>query len=96
MLLLGDAGERGARLALAAGAQQHDLVAVEIGELVLVEVAEALRQVAGVDGDVDDAMQGAAGDDQLAARRLRRLGDGFDARDVGGERRHGDAAAAPS
>ena len=68
MLLLGDAGERGARLALAAGAQQHDLVAVEVGELVLVEVAEALRQVAGLDGDVDDAMQGAAGDDQLAAR----------------------------
>ena len=39
MLLLGDAGERGARLALAAGAQQHDVAALEIAELVLVEVA---------------------------------------------------------
>ncbi len=74
MLLLGDARQRRARLALAAGAQQYDVAAVEVGELVLVEVAEALRQVAGVDGDLDHAVQGAAGDDELpvgGAARLR-------------------------
>ena len=39
VLVLGDARQRGARLALAAGAQQHDLAARQIAELLLVEIA---------------------------------------------------------
>ena len=96
VLLLGDARERGARLALAAGAQQHDVAAVEVGELVLVEVLEALRQVAGIDGDLDHAVQRAPRNDELAAGRPRRVGHAFDARHVGGERRHRDAALGAS
>ena len=66
-------------------------LAVEVAELVLVEIAEALRQVAGLHRHLDDAMQGAAGDDQLAAGGVRGIGHGADAGDVGGERRHRDA-----
>ena len=40
VVVFGDAGERGAGLALAAGAQQQNLVGLQIGELVLVERRE--------------------------------------------------------
>ena len=92
MLVLGDAGEGGARLALAAGAQGTISARLQEAELVLVEIAEVLRQVAGVDRDLDDAVQRAARDDELAPGRLRGVGHALDAGDVGGKRRHRDPA----
>ena len=61
MLLFRDARERRTLLALAAGAQEDDVAPRQRLELVLVEKAEALRQVAGIDGDLDHAVQRAAG-----------------------------------
>ncbi len=63
-------------------------------ELLLVEVAEALRQIAGVDCDIDHAVERAARNDQLAAGRAGRVGDRFDARDVRGKGRHRHAVLA--
>ena len=85
MLVVGDTGEGGARLALAAGAHHHDLVARQVGKLVLVEKAEVLRQIAGLDGDCDDAVQRAPGDDELSVRRLAPPRDRCKARDIRGE-----------
>ena len=91
MLVCGDARHGGARLALAAGRQAHDLVALQIGELLLVEVVEILRQIAGFDAHLDRAVQRAAGDDEAAAGGARRIRDRFHAPDVGGERGDDDA-----
>ncbi len=91
MLLLGDAVERGALLALAAGAQKHDLVARQVAELVLVVMLEALRQVAGLARDLDHAVERTARDDQVTPGGARRLTHHLDARDVGGERGDRDA-----
>ena len=66
--------------------------ALELGLLrgseVGVEIARLLRRL-------DDAVHGAADDDELAARGAGGIGDRAHARDVGGESGHGDAAAAP-
>ena len=85
MLARGDARERGARLALGAGEQRHDLVGRQVA--VGVRAAEIRHAVekAALAGDVDDALHGAADDDDLTAAGLRRVGDGADARDVRGE-----------
>ncbi len=92
MLALSYARQGGEWLALASGAQREHLVGLEIAELLLVEVAEIFRQIAGVDRHLDHAVHGAADDDEVAARSLRRLCDGPDARDVRGERRYRHAA----
>ena len=89
---IGDARHRGARLALAARAQHDGLVGRQVGEPLLIEIGEAFRQVAGVDRDLDDAMQRAPRDHERAPGGVRGIGNRLDARDVGGKRRHRHAA----
>ncbi len=91
MIAVCDAGHGRARFALAAGTQQHDIGPLHVREVLLVVVLEVLRQVAGIDGDLDDAVERAAGYDQLAPGGCGGVRDGFHAADVGGECRDGDA-----
>ncbi len=92
MLVLGDAGERRARLALAARAEDDDLLGRDVGEVLLVVVAEVRRQIARLLRHLDHAVHGTARHDDLAPRGAGGFGHGLDARDVGGEDRHGHAA----
>ena len=88
MLVLGDAGERGARLALAAGAERHHLVGRQIP--VSVDAAEVLHaiEITGLAGDLRDALHGAADHDHLALGGARGLRHGAHARDMRRERGH--------
>ena len=92
MLVLGDARQRRARLALAAGAERHDLVGRQVA--VGIERAEFadVVEIAGLARDLRDALHGAPDQHDLAAAGGRRLGHGADARDVGGEGGDADAA----
>ena len=93
MLVLGDAGQRGARLALAAGQQRHDLVARQVA--VGVRAAERRQPVevaAIVARPRSTRSMARPTTTHLAAAAARRLRDGADARDVGREGRHRDAA----
>ena len=56
--------------------RQHDLAALQIAELVLVEMLEAFRQVAGLDRNLDHAVQRAPGDDERPAGRPGRIRHG--------------------
>ena len=67
MLALGDARERGHRLALAAGHECGDLIARYGAETVLIEIGEMLGPKPGVTGGFHDAVHGAADQHQLAA-----------------------------
>ena len=92
VLVLGDARERGARLALAAGAQRHDLVGRQVAvDLDAAEIADAV-EIAGLARDLRDAIHRAADHHHLAARRGGGFGDRAHARHVGGEGRDRDAA----
>ena len=91
MLVVGDARQRGARLALAAGAQQHHLVGLQVGEMLLVVILEAGRQIARLHGHADDAMHGPPRHHQLPAGSPGGIRHGPDARHVGGEDGDGDA-----
>jgi len=86
MLVLGNARERGARLALAAGAKRHHLVrgqmAVNIDRTKILHAFE----IAGLACDLHDAIHGAADHDHLAPTGGCRLGHGAQARDVRGKR----------
>ena len=71
MLVLGDARERGARLALAAGAQRHDLVGRQVAvELGAAEILDAV-EIAGLARDLLDAVHRAADHHDLAAGDAR-------------------------
>ncbi len=94
MVVEGDAGERGARLALAAGEQHDDLVARQIGVGVLGEERRHVVEHAEFAGDIDDPAHGAADDDDVAAGRAGGKGDRAQTPDVGGKRGEGDAPAA--
>ena len=85
MLILGDARQRRARLALAAGAQRQHLVGRQIA--VAVHAAEILHtvEIAGLARHLGDALHGAADQNHFATYGARRLGNGADAADMGGK-----------
>ena len=82
MLILGDARQRRARLALAAGAQRQNLVGRQIA--VAFHAAEILHavEIAGLARHLGDALHGAADQNHFAANGARRLGNGADATDM--------------
>ncbi|MGY3514264.1 hypothetical protein ACVIQY_007239 [Bradyrhizobium sp. USDA 3051] len=92
MVVIGDARQRGTRLALAAGAERQHLVlrqmTVDLGG------AETLHavEIAGLARDLHHAFHGAADHDDLTVGGLRSDGDGLEARDIGGKGRDRDAA----
>src|SRR5438552_18060445 len=92
MLVLGDARNGSTWLALATGAEQHDLVRGQIAELFLVEEFAGTRKITAGSCRFDGVPHGTAGDHHLAARGARRLhGRGY-AVDMGGEGGDRDAA----
>ena len=92
MLVLGDAGERRARLALAAGAQRQHLVRRQI--TVAFDAAEILHvlEITGLARDLDHALHGAADNDHFAVGGAGGVGDCAQPPDMGGESRDRDAA----
>ena len=94
MIVARDARQRGARLALAAGAQRQHLVGRQIA--VGFEAAEFLHafEITGFARDLHDALHGAANDHDFAAAGARGIGHAAQARDVGGEGRDRDARGA--
>ena len=97
MIVVGDARQRRARLALAAGAQRQHLVRRQMA--VDIRAAETLHavEIAGFARHLHHALHGAADHHDLAAGGLRGIGDGAQPRHVGGEGGDGDAAlGAPS
>ena len=92
MIVRGDARQRGARLALAAGAERHHLVgrqvAVDVDGSKFLDAVE----IAGLARDLSDPFHGAADQHDLAVAGRRRLGDRTHARHVRSEGRDGDAA----
>ena len=68
MLVLGDAGQRRARLALAAGQQRRRPCRAAGAVGVLVEERRQAVEIAELAGDLDDAAHRPADDDDLAAR----------------------------
>ena len=91
MIVRRDARQRRARLALAAGADRHHLVRRQIA--IGIDAAEILHaiEIAGLARDLHQPLHGAADNDNLAVCSARRIGDGFDAGDVGCKRRHRNA-----
>ena len=91
MLVLGDARQCGARLALAPGAQCQHLVrrqvAVGLGAAKLLHAVE----VASLARNLDHAIHGAADQHDLAVGSERRTGHRAQASDMGSECRDGDA-----
>ena len=91
MLVLGDAGERGARLALAAGAKRQHLVRRQIAVgLHLAEILHAV-EVTGLARHLHDPLHSPADHHDLAFGEPRRFGNGANAADMGGEGGNGDA-----
>ena len=92
MVVIGDARQRRARLALAAGAQRQHLVgrqmAIDIGAAEILHVVE----IAGLARHLHHALHGAADHHDLAAGGLRGIRHGAQPRHVGGEGGDGDAA----
>ncbi len=86
-----DAGERRARLALAARQERDDLVARQMGKHVLVIERRQPIQHVELGRHVDDAAERAADNHDIAPRGLGGQRDRADARDVGGESGEGDA-----
>ena len=91
MFVLGDPRHGGAGLALAAGAQRHDLVRRQLLEFGLLVKGKVRVEIASLLRRFDDAVHGAADHHELAARGARGIGDRTDARHVRGEdgHRHG-------
>ena len=92
MIAVGDARERRARLALAAGAERHDLVGRQVA--VDIDVAEILDavEIAGLARHLRDAVHRAPDQHHLAVAGRRRQRHRPDARHVGGEGGDADAA----
>ncbi len=92
MLAGGDARERGARLALAPGAEIEDAVSGQARGVVLGPDAGEIAEVAGVLRRLDHGAHGAADEHDLAAVCARGIGHRFQPRDIGRERGDRDAA----
>ena len=93
MLVLGDAGDCRAGLALAAGAEQQHLVGRQVTELLLVQQAAGILQHAAGARGFDGVAHGAAGDHHLAAARPGGADGGGYAVEVRGKGGDGDAAS---
>ncbi len=80
-----DAGQRGARLALAAGADQQGLVARQVAGLVLGQKARDVREIAIVAGRLLDPIERTPDQRDIAVMGARHLGDRLKPRDIRGE-----------
>ena len=89
----GDAGERAAGFALAAGDEHQQAVVVDVGDVVFAEEGGDALEIAAFTGGAVEVAQGAADDGDRAAGGAGGHGDGFDAGDVAGKAGHRDAAA---
>ena len=87
-----DAGQSRARLALAAGGEDHHFIARQAHCLVEADRVGEIEQIAIGPGDAQDAVERAAGDAQLAPAFDRHLTQGLQPRRVG--RESGDEHAA--
>ena len=83
--VVGNAGQGGARLALAAGGDNQHLVPRQAHRSIEINRLGELAQITGRARDLQDAIERAAGDAQLAAGRLRHLAQRLQPRGVGGE-----------
>ena len=91
MLVLRDAGERGARLALAAGAERQHFVRRQIA--VTFNAAEILHalEIAGLARHLHHALHRATDNNDFALCGAGGVRNGAQAADMGGKRRHRDA-----
>ena len=83
MIVAGDPRERRARLALAARADEYDLVARQLAGLTSCQERLQIFQVPGFARRLDDPPQRAADDRDRPACRLGGQRDAFDPRDIG-------------
>ena len=88
MIAVGDAGQRGARLALAAGAQIEHLARRQVGGFGLVQHRGKILEIAGVARRRHHLVHRAAHQRDLAAMRPGGVGDGVEPRHIGGKGRH--------
>ncbi len=91
MVVAGDPRQRGARLALAPGADDQDLVAGQRHRLFLGHERRDVGEIAGRPRRFGDPPQRTAGQHHAAAMGGGDLGDGLHPRDVAGETGHDDA-----
>ena len=85
MLVLGDAGERRARLALAAGAERHHFLRRQRGESVGAAELGQPVEIAKLARDLHDAVHGAADHDHLAPGGDRAFRHAAQTPGIGGE-----------
>ncbi len=88
MLIQGYPRHGGARLALAAGAQRHDLPRRNVLEFILLDEGKLGIEIAGLLRSFDHAVHGAADHHEPAPGGARGIGHGADAGDVRGEDGH--------
>ena len=93
MVVPGDARQRTARLALAAGDQQQDVVVRDVVDVVLGQERRQGLQIAALAGRRVHVAQRPADNGHAAPRVLRRQRHRFHPRDVAGEAGDRDAAA---
>jgi hypothetical protein len=94
VLAVGQLGHRGARLALAAGADEQHLVARQVARLLLGNAFGEVEKVAAFLGCFDHALQRPARQHGMAAGGDRRQRRALDARQVGGKAGDGHPALA--
>ncbi len=85
-------GQRRQRLALAAGADDHQVLARDIAVILFGDELRQAVHVAELASDIDDALQRAAEHQALPSGIARRPGDRDDAPDIGGKGGDRDAA----
>ena len=85
MLVIGDTRECGPVFALTAGAQKQNLPAWQIAVIIGSVIFEILRQMPRFNCDIDDAVKGAAGNQQPPLGCLGGSAYGFDAGNVRGK-----------
>src|SRR6516165_7417260 len=92
MLVVGDTGERGARLTLAACAKIEDPPGRELRRFLLVDDGREALEVPGLARRIGDLVHRAANQRDLAAVGLRCLRNGLETGNVGGKGGNRDAA----
>ena len=83
MLLIGDPRHGSTRLALAARTQQHNILAVDVFELLLVDIAEIFREITSIAGYCDNPMQCSSRNHQRPACRAGSITHCLDPRHIG-------------
>ncbi len=90
VISFGDAGQRGARFALAAGADDQGLVAWQVLGRIFAKKGRHILEIAVLAGRLVHAPEGTPGQDDAATVGRGGLRDGFQAPDIAGEAADGD------